>query len=170
MYFKDSLKSVMDVSSVIGEHPKEHLPMKEVQTEDVKFWQEMIKVKDIWNFGYPQDTFDDDDEDEEPQPDFLYLKDNSYLALCSLTQQLDKGQCLLANYGKKSNSNLLLHYCFAYQNNPYDYAELTLNQDEFFYLKQDRLNQELLTALRKCPISTDLLLEMKTMFVYRELC
>ena len=81
-------------------------------------------------------------------------------------------QCepVTVSYGRKSNANLLLHYGFAYQNNPYDYVELQLNEDNFYYLKDGLLNVDLIAALRKQDEPTELVLEMKAVFVYKELC
>lgn len=37
---------------------------EERYADDVKFWQNMIKVKDIWQFGYDENLYEDDDEEE----------------------------------------------------------------------------------------------------------
>lgn len=65
---------------------------------------------------------------------------------------------------------MLLHYGFCYQSNPYDYVEVQVGADDFYYLKKDRLNIDLLNQLRKSDIGQDLMLEMKTLFLYKEIC
>ncbi len=80
---------------------------------------------------------------------------------------MKQGEQILLSYGKKSNANFLLHYGFAYANNPYDYVEIQVEADDYYYLQRDKLNTNLVRKLKK---GQDRLSELKAIFVYKELC
>jgi len=60
---------------------------------------------------------------------------------------IKKGEQIYLSYGKRSNACLLLNYGFAYDDNPYDYAEI-MHHIWPFYLKLDMINLSLLASLR----------------------
>lgn len=80
------------------------------------FWESQISVKDIWNVHY---SFNDEDQDDG---DGLHY-DGADKATSLVLEQIKPGP-LTINYGRKSNSFLLLQHSFAYRNNPYDYVEV----------------------------------------------
>lgn len=43
----------------------------------------------------------------------------------------------------------MLHYGFSVPKNPYDYQEFTTGDNEYFYVKIDRLNTDMLGWLRR---------------------
>jgi len=59
------------------------------------------------------------------------------LALANTNKNsLLKGEQIFISYGKRSNACLLLNYGFAYEDNPYDYAEVK-HEVWPFYLKYE---------------------------------
>jgi hypothetical protein len=103
---------------------------------------------------YDDELWEDEDELScRDDSDFEYLKECSpeetYFVMVG-TKDVAVGQQLYITYGSRSNSNLLLQYGFCYEDNPYDYCELE-KDGLCYYLKQDRLNSDVLELLRGSP-------------------
>ena len=114
-------------------------------------WQEQVKTRQIWELEFEDNRWNDEDdksEDETASNQDQSKFKQSNLVLCT-TRAVNKGEQLLFSYGKRSNSNLLMEYGFAIEGNPYDYAELAFKDKDFYYLKSERLNTDVLEKLRE---------------------
>ena len=107
----------------------------------MEIWREEIKTRPVWNLTFEDELWEDEDEDsaEDNSKDFAYLAEcdskDTYFTMVTGSNDIKAGEQLLISYGNRSNSNLLLQYGFAYQDNPFDYAEITGDDGLCWYFK-----------------------------------
>lgn len=163
-------KDVPEFCGDRSEHPPEKLLAK---------WKDQLTRSQVWEIDYTCESYEDDDDEEEfeskKEKDFDFLSQcpagETYVVLVNTSGcTIKAGEPLLVNYGRRSNSHLLLHYGFAVLNNPYDYQELTTGDQEYFYAKLDRLNTDLMAVLRGSPQMSSVELEKATVTKYKKLC
>jgi hypothetical protein len=105
------------------------LPGPEMQKEPVKkvkcsvdVWKTERESKKPWEMTFDDEPFEDEDDKSE-EAETHCGQERTHVGLTTI-EQIPAGSALLLSYGRRSNSNLLLDYGFAYPGNPYDYAEV----------------------------------------------
>ena len=82
-------------------------------------------------------------EDDNPWLTPQTEQDTYFIIVNKYERTIKAGEQIFFTYGRRTNQYLLLHYSFSYEDNMYDFRELTLNMEPVSRAPVDCVNREI---------------------------